>query len=306
MGKGIEDISNFFISIQENTDSKPRVVASFQEPFSKRSPHWRVAVIGQTHGIPGFGWAAHLALAMSHCDQRVLLVDIGSDVEDLTRYLQPLKVYPSLNSLLDQSDKAIARDSTGGYRILSFQLDSDEIGQFKPEEREILFQILCREEQHSDILLANIHFDVMKTDPLSHLGFFHEVVLIVPSENIQETYGVLKALYHLEPDLRIGLIDTQDRPKNHPSGAQRLVSAASQFLKKTPVFLGGFPHALMDSEFRAFKLPPHVYGRDKFKKEFTELGQTILNGLNGPKDGRLLFETIESKFNSSPRSSERG
>ena len=306
MGKGIEDISHFFISIKENLDSKQPVVASFQETPSSRSPHRRVAVIGHSHGTPGFGWTAHLALAMSHCDQRVLLVDIGSNVEDLTRYLQPLKVYPSLNSLLDQSDKTIARDSTGGYRILSFQLHSDEIGLFKPEEREILFQILCREEQHSDILLANIHFDLMKTDPLSHLEFFHEVVVIVPPDDIQETYAVLKALYHLEPSLRIGLMDTQDRPGDHPSGAQRLVRAAAQFLKKAPVILGSFPQVLMDSDFRALKLPPHVYGRDKFKKEFTELGQTILNGLNGPKDGRLLFETIESKVKSSSRSSERG
>jgi hypothetical protein len=296
MGKGIEDISHYFISMREASNSGVVDTGTVTEKSPPLEIHRMIAVISKTPGIPGLAWSAFLSLALSQCEKKILLMDIGSEPQVLSGLLPSVPVLPSLNALLEQSDKAIARDSSAGVRVLSFQFHTEELQEFRSEEREILFQMLRREERQADILLSNIEFDLLNSDSLRPVRYFDEVILMVPQEDLQEIYGVLKVLYLLNPNLRVGMIDTGGPRENGSTGAQNLAIAAHQFLQKSPVVLGQIPQRLNESGNRALKYSMEFFSRDEWKEDLAVFGRGILEGLNGPKDGQLLFEKIDSKI----------
>lgn len=293
MGKGIEDISHYFISMKGAPGTG--AARAVQEAPLKEGIHRRAAVVARTPGIPGFAWSACLALALSYCGKKVILMDIGSEAETLSAYLQSAAIFPSLGALLDQTDKSITKDCSVGFRLLSFQFLKEEFDRFGSEDREILFQMLCREEEQAEIMLSHVHCDLLNPEALNHLRYFDEVILIVPQEEAPETYGLLKVLYHLAPNLRVGLVDTGVSARPGPTAAERLAEAAGRFLGQTPVVLGGIPAVLTESGSQALKLPIQAIGRGDFRGELGAFGRSVLTGLNGPRDGRLLFDLIQSK-----------
>jgi MinD-like ATPase involved in chromosome partitioning or flagellar assembly len=298
MGKGIEDISHFFISMAEPAASKPVVPKRIREEPSRRDAHRVIAVMSAAPAVSGLLAASRLATVFSLEGKKVLLMDIGSSPETVASVLRPLQIHPSLNDLLNQTNKTITHASSNGFQVLSFQLQEGELDQFKPEEREILFQMLCREEQQCDVLLIHLNFDPTRPALLSHLRSICETVMVVPARDLQRAYGALKMVYHLQPDMRVGLIEA-DSGGQRKGGLAILVEAVRKFLAKSPIAVGTLPR------WADTPGPVVIPEKNEIHRDFLDVGNEILASLAGGEDRRLFFERIENDMVINRRGMER-
>jgi hypothetical protein len=299
MGKGIEDISHFFMSMAEPAAAAPDVPKRLREEPYRRESHRVMAVL--SGGTPGSGLpaAARLATALSHEGKKILLMDIGSTRETLESVLRPLQIQPSLNDLLNQSDKAIVHATSNGYQVLSFQLQEGELETFKPEEREILFQMLCREEQHSDVFILHIEFDPFRPGLLFPLRSIYETAVVVSTRDLLRAYGALKFIYHMQPEMRVGLIDAGAGAAGG-AGLSLLVEGARKFLGKSPVAAGTLPRRAESPE------SPPASDQTEPHRAPAGLASELLGALSGKEDRHLFFERIEAELLVNRRGSERG
>lgn len=194
-GKDVEDIAHFFLSPVQAPESKPVSTEKKRPIILPGNLHRIIAVISQTPKIPTIFWSSQIASTLTRCGKRVLVIDVGTEPEKLGYVLNSVTIHPTLGDLLNQTDKSITVEGPGGFRMLAFQLQMHELNNFKDEEREILFQTLRKEEQQSDVVLLNIHFDQMNADLISYLQSLHETVLIVSPEDLFGAYRMLKILF---------------------------------------------------------------------------------------------------------------
>jgi MinD-like ATPase involved in chromosome partitioning or flagellar assembly len=304
LGRGLEDISHLFLSPVKPVESEPSQPEKKQAcrtggpAIAARSSRPRViAVVGRTPGVSSIFWAGHVASALSRCGKKTLVMDVGTKREELVLVLKSMAIHPTLGDLLNQSDKSIAIEGPLGFRILTFQLQLGELREFKEEEREILFQILREEEQLADVLLLNISLDLNQSDALSYLRCLQEAVLVVSAQDLPEAYRTLKILFHVRPSLRVGLIEYARSDSYPQGGLQKLVLACGEFLRQSPMVLGRIPpdssmmRSVMTKTLLELSDNPGPAGQ-----ALLEIGQNILNGLNGREHRPLFFDEIQTQL----------
>ena len=296
LGKGVEDISHFFLSPAEVPSIVP---ASPNDSASPKVPgmlHRIIAVVSETPRIPTLFWSSQLASVLSQAGKKVMIIDVGTEPGMLADVFHDTLIHPSLNDLLNQADKSITVEGPGGFRILGFQIHLDELRQFKPEELEILFQILRKEEQEVDIVLLNIRFDFMQvdTDIVTYLQFLHESILVVSPEDLLGSYRLLKVLYKIQPGLTVGIMECGSDQGPYHGGIQRLVMASKEFLNKSPAVLGGIEGSVRFGS-NGGGLPTLHQGSSQ-QKAMVGIGKRILQGFNGGEGRGLFFEFLQTKF----------
>lgn len=297
LGKGIEDIAHFFISRDPQAETDVPSPLSVEEKDSEKKNHRVIGVISQTPGIPGAFWACQLAHGLSDKGKKSLFVDIGSDFETLTSILSPVKIQPSLNELLNQSDKTITFESPDGYQVLSFQMRVRELYQFKAEERDILFQILCREEEESDVMLINIDHSLLESDIATFLKNLHEVVLVVSPDDLIGAYSMLKALFQARPEMVVRLLGSGSQDADRQNETEPLITASRQFLGKSPSLLGRLEGAHSLRGIRSLKgFFPSSTDEDHFKKRISDISAELLREDVGLENGNLFFERIQTQM----------
>ena len=298
MGKGIEDISHFFISTETPSVSEKETPRDVPMGSFSTEHHRIMGVFSHTPGVPGIVWTSQLARALSQMGKKVLLIDIGSDSETLASALKPVVVRSSLSEFLEVevADKAISHTSSNGFQVLSFQIQSGEMELFEPEEREILFQVLCREERLADAVMVNIHFDLMNEEIFPSLKLFHEAAMVVSPYDIKGAYSMLKAIYHLKPDLRVGLIESEPCRNRKNQTTHRLIEASGRFLKKSPMELGNFPASVSGENSTNLKDGLNFFNLKKDIKDIMGLGEKLWHDLKGQEDRHLFFERILSNL----------
>ncbi len=292
-GKDVEDIAHFFLSPVQAPESKPVSTEKKRPIILPGNLHRIIAVISQTPKIPTIFWSSQIASTLSRCGKKVLLIDIGTESEKLGYVLNSLTIQPTLGDLLNQPDKSISVESPGGFRVLAFQLQLHELNNFKDEEREILFQTLRKEEQQADVVLLNIHFDQMNTDLILYFQSLHETVLIVSPEDLFGAYRMLKILFCVRPDLCVGLVEYGSSESAYRGGIQRLVMASKEFLKTSPVVLGGIGGSTsvkVNGMHRTF-----VNGSSQ-EQAMEGVCKRILEGLSGEGSRELFFEHIQAQL----------
>ena len=255
--------------------------------------HRIIAVISQTPKIPTIFWSSRIASILSHCGKRVLVIDIGTEPEKLGYVLNSVTIHPTLGDLLNQTDKSITVEVPGGFRVLAFQLQLQELDKFKDEEREILFQSLRKEEQQADIVLLNIHFDQSNTDLPVYLQTLHEAVMVGSPEDLLGAYRMLKVLFYLRPSLCVGLVEYGTSEGAYRGGVQRLVMASKEFLKTSPVVLGGIGGS---TSAQANGSHPTFENGSSQEQAMVGICKRILEGLNGEGSRDLFFESIQSQM----------
>lgn len=289
LGKGLEDISHLFLSSAKPSESKSPSSEN-RNVIELRGHLTRViAVISRTPEIPTIFWTTYLALALAQCGQKALVIDIGTDRDELASVLKPLAIHPSLGDLLNEPEKVIVVESPQGLRVLAFQMQLEELRQFKEEEREILLQILRREEQQADVLLVNTPLDLMKAEVRAYLKCLNEAVMVASPHDLLGAYRLLKVLFHLRPSLRVGLVEYGGPEDIARGGLQRLVMASREFLKQSPSVLGEIPPVktpLLFSDQEGSSI-----------QNLLELGKRILQGLNGRESRGLFFDEIQNQLN---------
>ena len=280
LGKGIEDISHFFLSSSKSSDLK-RPLSEDKSPIGLSSNRHRIiAVTSQTPKMPAMYWSSQLAIALSECGENVLMVDVGTKPDQLASLLNPIVIYPSFVDFLNQPDTTITVEAPGGFRVLSFQILLEELRQFDPKDCERLFGVLLDEEQDADVLLLNIDFDLMQTDLISHLQCLQEVVLVVSSDDLLGAYRVLKVLRSIRPELCVGLIEYGASRSDFRGTMQQLVLASKKFLQTSPVILGTVP------------LNVSITGRGPM----VEISKIILHDLSSQESQRLFFEQVQASM----------
>lgn len=297
LGKGLEDISHLFLSPAQPSQRKSALTENRPEPVARGGLPRVIGVISRTPDIPTILWASHLALALARDGKKVLVVDVGTDKDELASVLQPVAIQPSLGDLLDQPEKAVTLDGPLGLRVLSFQMQLKELRQFKPEEREILFQILRKEEQQADVLLLNISFGWMDMDVLVYLKCLHEAVLVASSRDLLGAYRILKVLFHVQPGLRVGLVEYREPEVTTQTRVDRLVMASKEFLKQSPLELGWIPSDTFMMQSIAAKAPLLLSDQEGTGiQTLLEIGQRIFKGLNGQESRGLFFDAIQAQL----------
>jgi hypothetical protein len=292
-GKGIEDISHFFLSPVNTPEPKTTSSESKHRVIMPVTLHRIIAVISQTPTIPTIFWSSQIASILSHSGKRVLVIDVGTEPEKLGYVLNSVTIHPTLGDLLNQTDKSIAVDVPGGFRVLAFQLQLKELDKFKDEEQEILFQSLRKEEQQADIVLLNIHFDQSNTDLLVHLQTLHEAVVVGSPEDLFGAYRMLKVLFYLRPSLCVGLVEYGTSEGAYRGGVQRLVMASKEFLKTSPVVLGGIGGS---ASAKANGSHPTFANGSSQEQAMVGICKRILEGLNGEGSRGLFFEHIQARM----------
>ncbi len=237
-GKGIKDISHFFLSSTQPPDLNRQWPENWPPTGTPEKHHHVIGVTSHTAGVPEFIWSSLLAFALSRFGKKVVVVDIGTEAKRLTSVLESSDIRPSLDDLLSQTGGAITVEGLGGYRVHGFQLRMGELRRFNPLQREILFEILRRKEEQADILLLNIRFDMTEADLLIYFQSLHEAVFVISPQDLLGSYRILKVLFTLRPDLRVGLVEYGISKDAYQGGAYRLVLASREFLQISPAVLG--------------------------------------------------------------------
>jgi len=297
LGKGLEDISHLFLSPAQPPQQKSALTENRPEPIARGSLPRVIGVISGTPDIPTIFWTGHLALALARDGKKVLVVDVGTDKDELASVLQPVAIQPSLGDLLDQPEKAVTVDGPLGLRVLAFQMQREELRRFKQEEREILFQILRKEEQQADALLLNISFDWTDLDALSYLKCLHEAVLVVSTRDLLGAYRILKVLVHVQPGLRVGLVEYREPEATTQTRVDRIVMASKEFLKRSPLVLGWIPSDSFMMQSIAAKAPLLLSDQEgPGLQALLEIGKRVFKGLNGQESRGLFFDAIQAQL----------
>jgi MinD-like ATPase involved in chromosome partitioning or flagellar assembly len=295
LGKGIEDISHFFLSPTQPPELTSRRPQNGPATCAPEKTHRVIGVTSQTAGVSGFFWSSRLALALSSFGKKVLLVDVGMESDKLVSVLDSSLIRPSLNDLLRQSERAISVEGPGGCRLLGFRMQLEELDQLSLAEREILFQILEMEEDQADIVLLNLQLDMSHRDILLYIQSLDEAVLVVSPEELLDSYLVLKALFAIRPELRVDLIEYGTSQGTYRDGVHRLAFASRGFLQRSPVVLGSVPK----DECKADMGAPHAINQENsLVRVMAEIGKKILEGSNGQEsfDRGLFFKQIQSRW----------
>lgn len=259
LGKGLEDISHLFLSPPESGGErkslKPEEV--FEEATGvDKTRVWVSCSLVQ--GLPSAFFSGNLAVELARHGKKVLMVETAP-VPSIDGVFGSVPIKPSLNELLEQSQKSLTFEGPKGIRVLSFRLDPRELQNFSRDERDILAQIFSREEETAEFVMVHAHF---KEDPAFEqiLGSAQGVVLAAtPSAlAISEIYRVCKYLFQVNPGIRVGLIAySPGRRENGMNSVRmgKIVEAAKHFLGKNLEWFGTIPLDPLIEKSLAVKVP---------------------------------------------------
>ncbi|MBI3597450.1 MAG: hypothetical protein HY203_09885 [Nitrospirae bacterium] len=257
LGKGLDDISHLFLSGSAATPAFNRMnppARKFGQAVNLRTKVW--LTLSLVPRLPSAFFTANLAVELARCGRQVLVIETAP-LPALDKVFGTAQIQPSLNDLLEQSQKQIVLDGPMGMKILSFRLCPDELRGFALEEQQILFQILRQEEEKAEQILIHA---VYEENPSFEkwVGLGQGVILSVDlnADTILQTYRVCKYLYRLQPGLRIGLLGFGKQDKEEWAACMnKLSDAVTRFLGKTLEWYGVIPEDPLIERSIAAKVP---------------------------------------------------
>ena len=281
LGKSLEDISHLFLSgfsapaSVKSVDSSGRMPGP---PAVRRTRVW--LALSLVREVPSAFFAGNLGIELARCGRRTLLIETAP-LPSLDKIFGTIQIQPSLNDLLEQSNKQVTIEGALGMRILSFRFCPDELREFSPEEQEILSQILLREEEAAELILIHA---VYEEGPLLErfLKIGQGVILAAsPSgDTILETYRVCKYLYSVHPGLRIGLA-VYERGGGEATAAwkEKLTDAVGRFLEKSLEWHGTIPDDPLVEHSLTAKVPVTLLDRtSKTSLGFVSVAEGLQRG----------------------------
>lgn len=304
LGKTLEDISHLFlsdrapVSAENPTAPDRKAFSGLGIPITRT---WlAVSLISE---IPSAFFAGNLAIQLARSGKRILAVETAP-LPSLDEILGTVHIQPSLNHLLDQSDKKVTVEGPLDMKVLSFRLCLEELKKFPVEEQEILFQILSKEEQSSDLTLVHA---VYSEDPTFEalLRTAQGVMLIASPrmETVSETYRVCKHLYYFQPSLRLSLMmyGGQDG-ESVIAWKEKLTGAVGQFLGKSLEWHGMIPADPNIERSLSAKIPLTLLDQSSVASScFAKSAGLLQAGVRIEKNGSvgefLFFNRLQHTFN---------
>lgn len=300
LGKTLEDISHLFLSDPVSASSSPPK----NNPGLGSSPILRTWMsVSMVSEPPSAFFTGNLALALARAGRRVLAVETTEGCP-LGAVLGSVRICPSLKDLLEQPGKQVTLEGPLGLKILSFRMDPDEMGGFVEEEREILCQILDREEMAVELILAHAS---LEEEARFHrlLPTAEGVVLTVAprKETLKDAYQLCKFLIQTQPHLKIGLLDyyvRDDRERMDWIG--QLTEAVRRFLGKSLEWFGGIPDDPFIGRSLSVRVPLLLLGQPSGAASgFAAVADRMYGEKVRPKNGstqrRTFFQKLQATSN---------
>ena len=243
LGKTLEDISHLFLSSSDPPVSENSESGSRPERNLVGNPGTRIWMsLSLVQEVPSAFFAANFSVEIARRGRRLLVIDTAPE-PSLNEVLGTTPIQPSLNQLLEQSHKQLTIEGPLGMKILGFRFSQEEVREYAVEEQEILSQVLLREEEAAELILVHARYreDFAFTRVLEMV---QGVILTVsPShQNVLEVYRVCKYLYHVCPELRLGMVLYGTSNGENPGAwREKLTRAVDRFLGKSLEWFGAVP-----------------------------------------------------------------
>jgi MinD-like ATPase involved in chromosome partitioning or flagellar assembly len=228
------------------------------------------------------------------------LIEGHTGSESLSEMLNLPGVHPSLSEFLNHKDKQLTHGDPGGVRLLAFQVRADEFRAIKAEDRDILFEILKREEEASDYVVTTFETDPLDPGMLELLRVHREAVVIGQADDPVPTYQQIKALCHYHPGLHIGLMlhGVSSESEAAPI-VERLGAAARRFLDKSISLYGILPPDPLLDRSLAARVPVFNLGAGseiarRLSAAAGEMVQAMGQRAGSDEPARLMFERIQT------------
>lgn len=305
LGKGLEDISHLFLSNPPTPPSLNRPDSTPQKHVEGSKSRTRVwLAMSLVPRLPSAFFTANLSVELARADRRVLAIETAP-LPSMDEVLGTVQIQPSLNDLLEQPEKQITVEGPVGMKVLSFQLHLDELQGFAAEEQEILSQVLRKEEESAELILVHASYEE------SHafkrwVSMVQGAVLAVDLDSVGllQTYQACKFLYHIHPDLRVGVIVFgKENRETAAAEMNKLSDGVGRFLGKSLEWYGVIPEDPLIERSLAAKVPLTILAQaSKAASGFSTAARNLLLG-NESNLGR--GESAYSFFDSLRRTANR-
>jgi len=304
LGKGLEDISHLFLpgGSSPTGDTVPRPSEKDSESPNSRARVW--LSLSLVPRLPSAFFSANMGVELARTGLRMLAVETAT-LPSMDEVLGTVQIQPSLNALLDQPDKQLTVDGPMGMKILGFQLRFDELQSFVAEEREILSQVLRKEEENVEMIW--IHSNYIENDTLQRwVKLVQGVVLTVDldSTSLLRAYQACKYIYGVRPDLRLGIVVFGKEDHGRAAeGIKRLSEAVLKFLGKSIEWYGIIPDDSLVERSLAARVPLTILApTSKAAAGFAGVTRLLLQAQEGRPDPS---DTYYSFFERLHRAGER-
>lgn len=247
LGRGLEDISSYFIS-QPQPNKAPAKAASSSFPPA-------LAVVSLGSGFPCAFATAILAAELGRLGKQVLVVDMAKPTPDIPFRAPNLPFlmgvncnYAALEAVAAERNQALVIAGPIGVSILRFRLSESEIRELAAAERAEILQRLAEKEMESDLLLINLPFPCPADFRESLLGSLDGLVLLISPRprDMLGAYAVIKDTRRAAERVRVALVAWEARDTEQANACLRKMEiAARRFLNASVACLGAFlqgPH----------------------------------------------------------------
>jgi MinD-like ATPase involved in chromosome partitioning or flagellar assembly len=177
---------------------------------------------------------------------------------------------------------------------------TEEFRAIKAEERDILFEILKREEEASDFVVTTFDTDPLDPAMLELLRVNREAVVIGQADDPVPTYQQIKALCHYHSGVHIGMILEGVASESEAAPiVERLGAAARRFLDRSISLYGILPPDPLLDRSLAARVPVFNLGAGsdiarRFSAAAGELVQAMGHRAGSDEPARLMFERIQT------------
>ena len=206
-GKGLQDISHFFLSGSAPPGANRPAVLKSVEPVAEPGPKRRrvVSFLSLCPQVPSALFTCNIGLDLAAQGKNVFIVDVEKRQPNVESTFGMRPATLGLSDILYPSENKIFRDVDRHLRVLDFRLELSALPSHERERDRRLVELLDREESDSEWTLVNLPRSSRLLQNPEWVARVNEVVLLTGPETqgMIETYASIKSLFSIRPDLQI-------------------------------------------------------------------------------------------------------
>lgn len=261
-----------------------RVYPAPQAPaFNPMSTRY-ARVIAVTSGKGGVGktfFTVNLAMALIQAGKRVAIFDADLGLANV-HILLGVKPRFNLRHVVEDNFKLddVIVVGPNGVKVISGGQGVREMANLSAEQRRLILRTIDQVEREVDILLVDTGAGI--SDNVLRFATFADEIIVVTTPNIAaaaDGYSIIKILFEMEPNAKIGLVTNMVNNMYHSKNIyNRINTTTKQYLGKSVGDLGfvvGDPHVEASCQTRKPLMLEYPYS--EAAKCVRAITETILN-----------------------------
>ncbi|MCE5231166.1 P-loop NTPase [bacterium] len=211
-------------------------------------------VIAVTSGKGGVGktfFTVNLAMALTQAGKRVAIFDADLGLANV-HILLGVKPRFNLRHVVEDNFKLddVIVVGPNGVKVISGGQGVREMANLSPEQRRIILRTIDQVEREVDILLVDTGAGI--SDNVLRFATFADEIVVVTTPNIAaaaDGYSIIKILFEMEPNSKIGLVTNMVNNMYHSKNIfNRINTTTQQYLGKS---LGDLGYVVSDPHVEA-------------------------------------------------------